>query len=161
MVSLFFVQNLENEKKNDTLTLHPIRKRADSFMFMPYFFNLYYSLLWVTFIAPITVVSLLLDCCTSKHTFLPSPSSSLIYFSFFQEGTLVVGGPGSFYWQGNTLLLIIFSFPSFHPFTESLWVRFADTSLSYPKLTVSQEPKNLSSVQQTDQADPSSTFRAK
>lgn len=24
------------------------------------------------------------------------------FFFIFQEGTLVVGGPGSFYWQGNT-----------------------------------------------------------
>lgn len=24
-----------------------------------------------------------------------------VYFLHFQEGTLVVGGPGSFYWQGN------------------------------------------------------------
>lgn len=25
----------------------------------------------------------------------------LCFFLHFQEGTLVVGGPGSFYWQGN------------------------------------------------------------
>ncbi len=75
------------------------------------------------------------EACVLISTF--SPISSLVFFSISQEGTLVVGGPGSFYWQGNTLLLIILSFPSFHPFTEFLWVRLADTSLSYPRLTVS------------------------
>lgn len=27
--------------------------------------------------------------------------NSVVVFLHFQEGTLVVGGPGSFYWQGN------------------------------------------------------------
>jgi len=52
MMSLFFVQNLE--KKKILLV------------------SLYYSHLCVTFIAHTTVSRLLKDCCTSKHTFLPS-----------------------------------------------------------------------------------------
>ncbi len=39
------------------------------------------------------------EACVLISTF--SPISSLVFFSISQEGTLVVGGPGSFYWQGK------------------------------------------------------------
>ncbi len=60
--------------------------------------------------------------------FLPSLLFPHLFFSpSLRKGLWLLEGQGVFYWQGNTLLLIILSFPSFHPFTEFLWVRLADT----------------------------------
>ncbi len=131
-----------------SITLTPSFRQNESLFLFIYFFSTYtlLSLHIYLFLSLLTCAfwAGLWRKFTSKQTLFKtrvlistfSPISSLVFFSITQEGTLVVGGPGSFYWQGNTLLLIILTFPSFHPFTEFFWLRLADTSLSYPRLSL-------------------------